>query len=180
MGEAADGQMALQLCQQSQPDVLVLDIAMPGSPPSETVVELRGCCPEVKIVVLSAYDDDLIVRRLAALGIAGYVLKDDALDAIVHAIRSVARGGTWFSRPVLAKLVEWGTSQASPSMESTLTERERVVLHLLMQGNSDLEIGQALGLAERTVRKEVRDICDKFAVTTRIEAAVRAVQLGLT
>src|SRR6266542_3690251 len=104
VGEADRGDTLPQHCRALRPDVLLLDLQMPGPGPTITVAELRAVCPALKILVLSAHDGDAYVRGMLAAGVAGYVCKDEDTDAIVTAIRTVACGGTWFSRPIAAKL----------------------------------------------------------------------------
>src|SRR5512145_495709 len=101
VGEAIDGNEAQSRCLELQPDILLLDLRMPGPAPLETMAYLRKHCPQVKVVVLTAYDDDAYVRGMMAAGVAGYVLKDEATEAIVRAIRTVMQGDRWLSRMVV-------------------------------------------------------------------------------
>ena len=179
VGEAADGDEAQRLCQECNPDVLLLDLNMPGPSAFETVAFLREHCPQVKVVMLTAYDDDVYVRGLVAAGVAGYVLKDEIEEAVVRAIRTVMQGDTWFSRSVVEKLAQQANGEAPPSAKPTLTERESRVLQLLVAGKTDQQIGQELDVAERTVRRHLRNIYDKLRVNSRVEAATQAVRLGL-
>ncbi len=104
VGEAADGYEAQRLSRELEPDVLLLDLNMPGPSAFETVAYLHEHCPQVKVVMPAAYDDDTYVHGLVAAGVAGYVLKDEIEEAVVRAIRTVTQGDTWFSRSVVEKL----------------------------------------------------------------------------
>lgn len=174
VGEADNGDATHRLCQELQPDVLLLDLNMPGPSPSATVTNVHMCCPAVKIVVLSAYDDDAYIRRIVAVGVVGYVLKDEAPQSVAQAIRSVAQGGTWFSRPIIEKLVRWGTQEASPSELMLLTERERTLLHLLARGWDNPRIASELALTEQTVRNYTSRLYRKLNLRSRAEAIVWA------
>ncbi len=179
VGEAADGHEAQRLSRELEPDVLLLDLNMPGPSAFETVAFLREHCPQVKVVMLTAYDDDTYVHGLVAVGVAGYVLKDEIEEAVVRAIHTVMQGDTWFSRTVVDKLARSATEEASPAEKPVLTERELEVLRLLVAGKTDQQIGQELSIAERTVRRHLRSIYDKLGVDTRVEAAAQAVRQGL-
>ena len=178
VGEAEDGNSARRLCTELQPDVLLLDLHMPGPPARDTVAYLQEHCPELKVLVLTAYDDDAYVRGLVAVGVAGYVLKDEVPEAIVRAVHAVVQGDNWFSDAVLRKLAQ---QRLQPALGngSPLTERELQIAGLLVAGLTDREIGRQLHIAERTVRLSLRNIYDKLAVNTRVEAAVRMTQMGM-
>jgi DNA-binding NarL/FixJ family response regulator len=173
VGEAADGDQVQRLCQELEPDILLLDLNMPGPPPFETVAYLRQHCPAVKVLVLTAYDDDAYVRGLTAAGVAGYVLKDEAVETVVRAIRVVVQGKSWFSQPVVEKLVRLKTEEA------VLTDRERQILSLIAQGRNNSQIAVELDLAEQTVRNYVSQIYTKLGVDTRVQAVVWARERGL-
>ncbi len=186
VGEAADGVEARRLTEELEPDVLLLDLSMPGPPAVETVTYLREHCPDVKVLILTAYDDDAYVRGLVNAGVAGYILKDEVPEAVVRALHSVMEGGTWFSRPLMQRLTQNpppdpdGTGEGTgEGEEPQLTGREVQILQLLVAGQTDHEIGQALNLAERTVRYCLRNIYDKLRVSNRTEAAYRASQIEL-
>ncbi len=178
-GEAADGHETQRLAGDLQPDVLLLDVSMPGPPAVETVAFLRAECPGTKVLVVTAYKDPALVRGLLAAGARGYVLKDEPNAAVVHAIRVVAQGGSWVSRPVIEGLVQPETDEATGVVAPALTGQETAVMQLMVAGKADAEIGRALQISERTARRHLRSIYDKLHVDTRVEAAVRAVQLGL-
>jgi DNA-binding NarL/FixJ family response regulator len=176
VGEAANGYEVQRLCRDLQPDVLVLDLSMPGPPPLAVVAYLREHCPAVSVLILTAYDDDAYVQGLAAAGVAGYVLKDEAPETVVHAIRTVKEGGTWFGRPVAAKL-------ARPSSDGLATEkltaRERQILELLGRGWDNARIAAECQLREQTVRNYISRIYTKVGVQSRAEALVWAREQGL-
>lgn len=179
IGEATNGDEVRQMCSELKPDVLLLDVQMPGPTAVQTVSYLRTQCPELRVMVLTAHDNEVYVRSLISAGAVGYVLKDEAPQVVVRAIRTVLLGDTWFSRPIVEKMARLGIDQP-PSSESTgLTKREIELLQLLVNGNTDRQIGQALGIAERTVRHYLRNIYSKLGVNSRVEAAVCAVNMGL-
>jgi DNA-binding NarL/FixJ family response regulator len=179
VGEATDGFEAQRLCPELQPDVLLLDLKMPGPSPFETVAYLREHCPDVKILILSAYDDDAYVHGLMRAGVAGYVLKDEATEVVVSAVRTVVRGRTWFSRPVAEKLARLETSETAQVEVSDLTDREREILRLIAEGKDNAGIAAELNLAEQTVRNYVSRIYTKLGVDTRVQAVVWAREQGL-
>jgi two-component system response regulator DevR len=158
--------------------VLVLDLHMPGPQARDTVAYVQGHCPDLKVLVLTAYDDDAYVSGLVASGVAGYVLKDEVPEAIVRAVHSIVQGDRWYSDAIVRKLAR---QKLQPIREdvSPLTERELQIAGLLVAGLTDREIGVELHMAERTVRMNLRNIYDKLAVNTRVGAAVRVTQLGL-
>ncbi|MHB0874878.1 MAG: response regulator [Anaerolineae bacterium] len=178
VGEAENGDQAQQLCMELQPDVLVLDLHMPGPQARDIVAYLQQNCPDLKVLVLTAYDDDAYVRGLVAVGVAGYVLKDEVPEAIARAIHAIAQGDRWFSDEILRKLARQKLQPAQADA-SPLSDRELQIAGLLVAGLTDREIGGELHIAERTVRLSLRNIYDKLAVNTRVEAAVRVTQLGL-
>jgi DNA-binding NarL/FixJ family response regulator len=149
----------------------VLDLNMPGSPATATVAFVREHCPPVRVVVLTGYED-AYVRDLIAAGIGGYVLKDEAPEALVQAVRSVVSGGTWFSQPVVAQLVG-ATSGAAPT-GPPLTEREGQLLRLIARGWDNARIAEEVHLEQNTVRNYVSRLYAKLGVQTRAEAIVWA------
>lgn len=175
VGEAVDGDEAKRLCQTLTPDVLLLDLQMPGHRPIETVGYLGEHCPNVKVIILTAYDDDAYVRGLVAAGVAGYVLKDDALETVVQAIRAVYHGGTWFSRSVLNALVRGGPQArlGEPGMP-WLSERDERLLNMLAQGWENQRIAAEMNLADQTVRNYISELYQKLGLNSRGEAIIWA------
>jgi DNA-binding NarL/FixJ family response regulator len=177
VGEGASGQDALRLVASLAPDVLLLDMEMPDTSGVEVARELRARGAPVKVLALSAYDDEHYIIELLATGAAGYLTKEEALDTIVDAVRGVARGEEgWFSRRAAARMAAW-TRRADPAA-NRLTERETDVLRLLARGWSNQQIAQSLGLTERTVRFHLTNVYDKIEVTGRGEAIAWASREG--
>ena len=174
VGEVADAHSILELCADLDPDVLLLDLNMPGSKPTETVRILRSRQPQLKVLVLTAYDDDAYVRGLLTAGVAGYVLKDDALDSIARAIRTVTGGGSWFSKSVLGRLLSGEFPRDTDRRGSPLTEREQQLLAMISRGWDNEHIAAELDLAEQTVRNYVSRLYHKLGVTSRAEAIIWA------
>jgi DNA-binding NarL/FixJ family response regulator len=145
----------------------------------DTVRFLQTHAPSVKVLILTAYDDDVYVKDMLRAGVAGYILKDVATESIVQAIVTVAQGGTWLSQSIAEKLVQWGTGEQQPRTPATLTARETEVLRLVTAGKTNQEIGGQLAISEKTVEKHLREIFIKLGVTSRVEAAVRAVRENL-
>jgi DNA-binding NarL/FixJ family response regulator len=168
-GEASDGDEAQRKCADLQPDVLVLDLNMDGPPAVATLASVRELCPRTRVLILTAYDGDTYVRGLVQAGAMGYVLKDEVPEALVQAVRSVAQGGTWFSRPVVESLVhpKHDESDAPP-----LTERESQIMRLIAQGLDNARIAEELCLSEQTIRNYVSRLYGKIGVQTRAEAVV--------
>lgn len=174
VGEAADGAQAQQFCQELRPDVLVLDLNMPGPSSSAIVAYVREHCPELAVLVLTAFDDDAYVRAMLAAGVAGYVLKDEAPDALVDAVRSVAHGGTWFSRAVVTTL-----AHPPAGADLGLSRREWELLGLLVQGWDNARMAAELALGEQTVRNYLSRLYSKLGVQTRAAAMVWAHERGI-
>ena len=175
VGEAVDAQEALALCKKDPPDVLLLDLSMPGPSPLALLKQLREAAPDTNVIIVTAYDDAVYVRGLIDAGVAGYVLKDETSEALVSAVRAVHQGGTWFSRSVFGKLRQAGAQQ---DQLTALTPRERDVLELVAQGKSNVGISDELNLAKQTVRNYVSQIYDKLNLSSRVELAVWARERG--
>jgi len=177
VGEADSGQEALAQLEALQPDVVVLDCQLPDLEGPEVAREMRRRGFEVQILALSGYDDDRYVRGMLEADAAGYLLKEEAPEVIVAAVRKAARGEGYFSPPVAAKIAGWARGETSKLDE--LTERELDVLQLLARGWDNHRIAEELAISERTVRFHLRNIYDKLGLKSRTEAAVWAVRQGL-
>ena len=175
VGEATTGEAVLTLCQEQQPDILLLDLSMPGPTPQETLPWLRVHCPQLKIVILSAHLNGAYIRTAVESGVIGYILKDEALDIVVESIRSVASGNVWFSHAVIQKLLAW-RQDTKTLAAAQLSEREQQILSLLAQGQSNTQMAAELHLAEQTIRNYVSGIYQALGVSSRAEAIVWALK----
>jgi DNA-binding NarL/FixJ family response regulator len=180
LGEAADGYQVQRLCLDLAPDILLLDLHMAGPSAAETVAWLHQRCPGVRVIVLTAYDDDAHVYDMVSAGVAGYVLKDDATEVVVQSIRVVARGGEWYSPATMARMAAWVRGERrTPGAPDILTKRELEVLRLMVDGQTNREIAAALSISEKTVEKHITGIFVRLGVASRVDAAVRAVREGM-
>lgn len=165
VGEAATGDEARDRCAELVPDVLLLDLSMPGSPAAETIQFIQTRSLPTRVVVFSVHDQGTLIRRLLSLGANAYVLKDDEAKAIGAAIRSVMEGCTW-----LSPLATEALRKDQLGGDSNLTEREWQLLTMLAAGHDDAAIAAELGLALQTVRNYFHDLYQKLAVTSRVGA----------
>jgi DNA-binding NarL/FixJ family response regulator len=178
VAEAKSGAEALALVEQLQPDVLLLDMEMPGMSGVDVAKKLKLLDSPVRVLALSAYDDAQYVRNLLASGAAGYLTKEEAPEMIIDAVRGVARGEEgWLSRRAVAKVTAWARQGEEDG--GKITEREQEVLELVVAGKTNQEIALALRISEKTVEKHVGSILNKLNVASRVEAAVQAIQRGL-
>lgn len=178
VGEASDGFETQKVCQEKSPDILLLDLSMPGPKLTDLIQGIREVCKTIKIMVLSAHDDDIYVREVIKAGVEGYLLKEEAPDVVTKAVHSIYSGSTWFSQPIVEKLVQWQFGVKSDAEEVQLTKREKEILTLLAKGFDNGKIADNLGLAEQTIRNYVSTIYEKVDVHTRAEAIVWAIDSG--
>lgn len=177
VGEASDGEEALRLAGELAVDVLLLDMEMPVLTGVEVARRLRAARSPVRVVALSAYDDEEYVLGLLDCGAAGYLTKDEAMERIVDVVRAVAQGqGGWLSRRATAQVARRG---AASERVKGLTQRERLVLRLVVKGKRNAEIGEELGVAVSTIEFHVRHVLDKLGARTRAELVRIALQEGL-
>ena len=175
VGEAEDGEEALALIEKLQPDVVVLDCELPEMEGVEVAQEIRRRDLPVRVLALSSYDDERYVRGMLDAGAVGYLLKDEAPQAIVAAVRAAARGEGYFSPAVAAKVTAWSRGERPGG----LTEREVEVLTLVAEGLPNKQIACKLQVAERTVNFHVSNILHKLGAASRVEATVWAKEQGV-
>jgi len=178
IGEAIDGVQTINLCRELTPDILLLDLSMPGPSPATTVRRITDECPEIKIIILSAFDDEVYVRNLIGLGITGYILKDEAPESLIRAIRVSLEGGAWFSRRIIDVLAKPSVEVGYPEVNNHLTDRENEVLHLMAKGLANSQIADTLAIAEGTVKNHLVNIYQKLGVHSRAEAVAWVWQQG--
>jgi DNA-binding NarL/FixJ family response regulator len=179
VAETGNGSEVFNLVEQLAPDVLLLDMEMPGLSGVEVAMRLKEQGMPVCVLALSAYDDEEYIRNLLLQGAAGYLTKEEAIEIIIDAVRGVSRGEQgWFSRRATAKLSAL-TRHEAPNPAKELSNREMDVLRLVAAGKTNLEIGHALGISDKTVEKHIGAVFNKMQVSSRVEAAVLAVQQGL-
>ncbi len=169
VGEADRGDEAVKMVQDLQPHVLLLDMEMPGKDGLTVARELKEAALDVRVLALSAHDDEEYIMNLLQIGAAGYLTKEEALDTIVDAVRGVAKGEEgWLSRRAAARITT--ATRKQPHKLIDLTEREEEVVALLADGNTNNEIADLIHVTERTVRFHLRNIYDKLDVNSRAAA----------
>jgi DNA-binding NarL/FixJ family response regulator len=181
VAEAADGEQAIALVAEHQPDVAVLDIQMPGVTGIEATRQIKAQHPGVRVLILTAYDDDPYIFALLQAGASGYILKTADSTDLVQAVRAIHRGESALDPAVTQKVVQQLTSgrplAAQASIES-LTSREVEVLRLAARGLTNKAIGKALNISDRTVQGHLANIYGKLSVGSRTEAVTEALKLG--
>lgn len=179
VGEAGDGDQALRLAQTVQPDVVLLDIHMPGLKAVQLVRELRNLPRPPQVLILSAYGDMEYVLAMLKAGAIGYLLKDEAPAMIVQAVRAVGRSETWLSAKVAASLVNYSIAEKPEAHTPQLSLREKEVLALVARGYDNQRIAERLSLSEGTVKNHVTSIYDKLSVHSRAEMVAWAWENGM-
>ena len=182
VGEAASGAEAVSRTTELQPDVVLMDVSMPGMDGIEATRRIVDATPHVAVLVLTMSDDDDSVFAAVQAGARGYVLKGAQRAELVRAIRAVAAGDAIFGPAVARRLVAYFARPRPAGAESPfpeLTEREREILELIAQGRSNADITAQLVVSPKTVRNHVSNIFSKLQVRDRAEAIVRAREAGM-
>ncbi len=181
VAEASGGAEAVRLAGELRPAVAVLDIQMPGVNGIEATRQIKATCPEIRVLILTAYDEDPYVFALLRAGADGYVLKNSDPDDLVRAVKQVAAGGTVLAPDIAAKVVAQmtaGKPMGAAEQIEPLSERELAVLRLAAQGLTNKAIAVELGLSDRTIQGHLANIYGKLAVASRTEAVTKALKLG--
>lgn len=191
VGDAADGATALRMIEELQPDVVLLDMRLPGMSGLEVLESLRTTWPQIAVLILTTYNEDELIMRGFQAGASGYLLKEGSLETLFHAIRAVARGEVVMQPEIMTRVLSHTTSPAgasslAPSPAITpvpgslaLTKREQEVLAGVARGERSKEIAKRLGITERTVRAYLTNIYTKLNVDSRASAVAIALKHGL-
>jgi two-component system, NarL family, response regulator NreC len=179
VGEAGNAKDAIFRARALKPDVILLDVVMPGESGIEVLPQLRKESPDTKVLVLSMQDDPSYVREAFSAGASGYVLKEAADEEVVAAVREVAAGGSYVHPALGARLVAAEAAERAAAEADPLSEREREVLRLLALGHTNQEIAQTLYISVRTAESHRAHIMQKLRLTTRAELVRYALSQGL-
>jgi DNA-binding NarL/FixJ family response regulator len=182
VGEATSGREAVELATRLLPDVVLMDLQMPGGNGIEATREITGKSPGVRVLVVTLFEDDDSVFMALRAGARGYILKDADEEELARAIRAVGRGEAIFS-PAIAERVLAYFASSSPAAQSqafpSLTDREREILNLIAGGHPNPSIARELSLSTKTVGNYVSNIFTKLQVADRAQAMIRAREAGL-
>jgi NarL family two-component system response regulator LiaR len=178
VGEASSGEQALGLCPQSKPDVVLMDLVMPGMDGATATRMIREKCPEIQVIALTSFKEQELVQGALQAGAIGYLLKDVTAEELANAIRA-AHAGKPTLAPEAAQALIQATHMPAEKVGFDLTEREREVLALMVQGLNNNEIADRLVVSRSTAKFHVSSILSKLEATSRTEAVAIALQNGL-
>jgi DNA-binding NarL/FixJ family response regulator len=181
VGEAADGREAIERCKALDPDVVLMDLSMPGLGGLEATLELKKLGLRARVLILSQYDDREYVRRLLKAGVSGYVLKKSAGAELAGAIRAVHRGGLVLDPEVARTAMEEARTPVPAEAEpyDALTDREKQVLKLVAEGHSNKEVAEVLGISVKTAMSHRERVMEKLDVHNRTELVRFALRKGV-
>ncbi len=177
VGQASDGEGAVSIALAERPDVVLMDLRMPGIDGDEATARILASAPDVRVLILTTYESDDQILAAIEAGASGYLLKAAPESEILAGLRATARGETALAPSAAAALVRRATAK-TPTGPS-LSPRELEVLQLVSQGNSNPAIGRALFLSETTVKTHLGHVFEKLGVSDRTRAVTRAMELGL-
>lgn len=182
VGEATSGEEAISQAEALHPDVILMDVNMPGINGIEATRRILHVSPHIRVLVVTMFEDDGSVFSAMRAGARGYILKDAGKNDILRAIRAVSNGEAIFSPAIAARLIDYFTTQ-TPTLPKeilpSLTEREREILQLIARGRSNADIAHELSLSPKTVYNYVSNILSKLQVADRAQAIIRAREAGL-
>jgi two-component system response regulator NreC len=181
VGEASNGSEAIVNAEKLKPDVILMDIAMPGLGGLEATMEIKKRNPEISILVLSQYDDKEYVSRFLKADASGYILKRAVGGELITAIRAVAKGEHYLHSSIASKVIDGyiGKKTESPDPYDLLTDREKQVLKLIAEGNTHKEIASILGISVKTAVTHNTNICDKLGLHSKADLIKFAIQKGI-
>lgn len=172
VGEAVDGNQAVEMFERHSPNLVLMDLRMPGKDGIAATKEIRRRHPHARVLMLTTYDGDTDIHRAIEAGAQGYVLKNSTGDKLIPALRAVAAGERWIPREIASRL-------ASRKLFEELTPRELQVLQEMSKGLANKEIGDVLKITEHTVKDHLKNILGKLRVADRTEAVTVALQRGI-
>jgi NarL family two-component system response regulator LiaR len=182
VGEAGDGQTAIEMVRKLKPNVVLMDLVMPHMDGISATRQVKSLVPNVKVIALTSFTEDNKVFPAIQAGASSYLLKDVSPDDLIEAIRAAHRGEARLHPDIARKLMEQIARQTVSAHEhqvNDLTERERDVVRLVAQGHSNQEIAQALVISEKTVKSHVSNILGKLQLEDRTQLAIYAIKKGL-
>ncbi len=183
IAEAADGAEAVQLCELHKPDVVLMDLRMPGMDGLTAIEKLKVHQPEIAVVILTTFNEDELMLRGLQAGARGYLLKDTDRIALFDTIRAAARGETLLKPEIMAKVLALASGGDKTGVKSSatveLTDREMEVLTAVARGERSKEVAYQLGISERTVKAHLASIYEKLGVDSRAGAISVAMQKGI-
>jgi two-component system, NarL family, response regulator LiaR len=178
VGEAETGEAAVQLCAKVLPDVILMDMSLPGMDGASATRDIRKKFPQIQVIVLTSFKDGKLIKQALEAGAIGYLLKDVSADDLVQAIRSAHAGRATLSPEAAQSLVE--TTNLPPAPGLDLTEREREVLTLMIEGLNNVQIAGRLTVSPSTIKSHVSNILSKLGVASRTEAVSLALRNKIT
>jgi DNA-binding NarL/FixJ family response regulator len=183
VGEAASGSDAIKIVREIAPDVVVMDLNMPGMTGVEATREISGIAPLTRVVVLTISDQDEDVMDAIVAGACGYLVKDSSIEELMRGINAAAIGESLISPPIASKVLQRMRAvtldQGAETIRSELSDRELDVLRLIANGKDNAEIAEALHISPKTVKNHISNILMKLQIENRIQAAVYAVRSGI-
>jgi two-component system, NarL family, response regulator LiaR len=175
VGEASGGKEAVQTCQKIKPDVVLMDLVMPDMDGATATKFIRQSCPQVQVIALTSFREEELVQGVLKAGAIGYLLKNVSADELANAIRSAHAGRPTLAPEAAQVLISATVTQSSPA-GNDLTEREREVLRLMIDGLTNNQIAERLVVSRSTVKFHVSSILSKMGVSSRTEAVAYALQ----
>ena len=185
VSEATEGSEAVDKAMKSKPDVVVMDINMPGMDGIEAAKQIKHACPDTGVVVVTAYDDDRRIFEAIQAGVAGYVLKDDDPQTMIQAIDNASQGKAFLPPLIVKRVLEGvagalgGRGEGAERGITPLSSRELTVLKLMAEGKRNREIAKDLCISERTVGNHITNIYNKLGIYDRSQAVVYAIKKGI-
>lgn len=183
VGQAGDGLEAVRMAHEARPDIVIMDVRMPVLSGIDATRQLQRELPKVRVLVLTAYDDDQYVFSLLQAGASGYLLKTAPASELIRSIRQVQVGESPLSPAIARKVVARLNASASPTAQEAaspeaLTPRELEILQFLAQGMNNRDIAEALYISDRTVQTHLTNIFAKMQVSSRLEAVLKGIRMG--